>query len=178
MNAGKNRDRRVLIKAIVVLAGISLALVVFFKFVAHYVHRSSLLKVTFQTSAGESKPFYLTIASTPSERELGLMYRNSMPKDEGMLFIFPDEAPRGFWMKNTYIPLDIIFLDKDLKVQGALENVAIMSESVRSLPGVRSKYVIELNSGLAREVGIAEGTKAVLHGPIPEGIPNREKEVR
>lgn len=178
MNSAKDRDRRVLVKAIVLLAGISLALVVFFKFVAHYVHRSSLLKVTFQTASGESKPFYLTIASTPNERELGLMYQTGMPKDEGMLFIFPDEAPRGFWMKNTYIPLDIIFLDKDLKVQGAVENVPVLSESVRSLPGVRSKYVIELNAGLVREVGVAEGAKAILHGPIPVGIPNREKEAR
>lgn len=174
MDAGKDRDPKLLAKAAVIFVALALALVVFFNFVAHYVHRNSLLKVTFKTATGESAPFYLTIASTPQEREVGLMYKSSMPKDEGMLFVFPEETPLSFWMKNTYIPLDMIFIDKDLNVQGVVENAEILTEAPRSIPGIKSKYLIELNAGLSRAAGIAEGAKVIADGPIPEGVANRK----
>ncbi|MDX2428081.1 MAG: DUF192 domain-containing protein, partial [Xanthomonadales bacterium] len=62
------------------------------------------------------KTFKVDIADTQQKQSLGLMFRDSMPPDQGMIFIFPNEAPRSFWMKNTRIPLDIMYFDKDLKM--------------------------------------------------------------
>ncbi|NNK97809.1 MAG: DUF192 domain-containing protein, partial [Xanthomonadales bacterium] len=62
------------------------------------------------------KTFAVELATTSEKQALGLMFRDSMPVDEGMLFIFPNEAPRSFWMKNTRIPLDIMYFDKNLKM--------------------------------------------------------------
>ncbi|HEX8341944.1 MAG TPA: DUF192 domain-containing protein [Tepidisphaeraceae bacterium] len=97
----------------------------------------------------------LEIADEDPERETGLMYRAAMPAGHGMLFIFPDEVPRSFWMKNTYIPLDILYLDARGKI------VSIKPMRPLNLDGVTSekpaKFAIELNRGGAAATGAAVG---------------------
>lgn len=92
----------------------------------------------------------IEIAETPYERETGLMYRTSMEDNQGMLFVFSSELPKSFYMKNTYIPLDIIYLNKDLKIVSFQENAVPLSET--SLPSeVPAMYVLEVNAGLAEK---------------------------
>lgn len=89
-------------------------------------------------------------AETNYEREAGLMYRSSMEENQGMLFIFSEEFPRNFYMKNTYIPLDIIYLDADKKIVSFQENAIPLDET--GLPStVPAKYVLEVNAGLAEK---------------------------
>ncbi|MFK7749557.1 MAG: DUF192 domain-containing protein [Kordia sp.] len=84
------------------------------------------------------------------ERETGLMYRQSMKDTEGMLFVFPTLFPRSFYMKNTYIPLDIIYLDDNKKIVSFQENAKPLDEA--GLPSeVPAMYVLEVNAGLAEK---------------------------
>ena len=87
-------------------------------------------------------------AETNYERETGLMHRTSMKENEAMLFIFSSEFPRKFFMKNTYIPLDIIYLDANKKIVSFQENAIPMDET--GLPSeIPAMYVLEVNAGLA-----------------------------
>jgi uncharacterized membrane protein (UPF0127 family) len=103
--------------------------------------------------------FAVEIADTQEKQALGLMFRDSMPEDQGMLFIFPGEAPRSFWMKNTRIPLDIMYFDKDLKMVSISANTPPCR--VRLCPSYPSAapamYVLELNGGVAAELGVGAG---------------------
>lgn len=100
--------------------------------------------------------FDVEIADNEYERETGLMYRDKLEEDQGMIFIFEDEAPRGFYMKNTTIPLDILFLDKDLKIVSVVPETK--PESLETIPsGVPAKYVLEINAGLAQKWSLKEG---------------------
>lgn len=92
-------------------------------------------------------------AKNDEERALGLMYRSSMDEHQGMWFIFPEEAPRSFYMRNTEIPLDIIYLDKDKKVVSIAKNARPYDET--SLPSEKpAMYVLEINGGLSDKWGI------------------------
>lgn len=104
------------------------------------------------------------IADTPDEREVGLMHRDSLPENEGMLFLLDDEEVVGFWMKDTLIPLDIIFIDKDWKIvnirHSAQPCTAEPCESYFSDSPVR--YVLEVNAGFTQRYGISEGASVRL----------------
>jgi uncharacterized membrane protein (UPF0127 family) len=99
-----------------------------------------------------NKTFTLEIANKNEDRFRGLMYRDAMPADHGMIFVFPDVAPRSFWMKNTRIPLDILYLDEN----GTVVSIHQMQPYV--LTGTHSdapaKYAIELNAGAAAAAGV------------------------
>jgi len=100
--------------------------------------------------------FNIEIADTDYETETGLMYRESMEQSQAMLFVFDDERPHSFYMKNTYIPLDLFFITKDLKIATIVENAKPLDES--SLPSeVPVQYVIETNAGIAALWDIKEG---------------------
>lgn len=103
--------------------------------------------------------FAVDLAQTPDEQSLGLMFREDLPDDHGMLFIFPREAMRSFWMKNTRIPLDIFYFDKDLQLVSVAENARPCK--TRRCPGYPSarpaKYVLELNAGMAAKLGVQPG---------------------
>jgi uncharacterized membrane protein (UPF0127 family) len=109
--------------------------------------------------------FTVELAETQEKQALGLMFRDSLPDDRGMLFVFPGEAMRGFWMKNTRIPLDIFYFDSDLKLVSVAENTQPCQ--TRQCPGYRSaspaRYVLELNSGKAAELGVQTGDILELH---------------
>ena len=100
----------------------------------------------------------IEIAEDDYETQTGLMYRKSMQDDRGMLFIFPDERPRAFYMKNTEFALDIIFLNTDKKVVSIQTNAKPLDPT--SLPSEGpAKYVLEVNSGLTEKWGLKAGDR-------------------
>ena len=102
--------------------------------------------------------FTVEIAGTEAAREKGLMYRKSLPPGHGMLFDFHAEQPVGFWMKNTYIPLDMIFIRGDGRILNIVENAEPLSERV--IPsGGPVLAVLEVAGGTARKLGIAAGDR-------------------
>lgn len=103
--------------------------------------------------------FSVEIADSPAEREHGLMGRTSMPADHGMLFIFPDSEPRTFWMKNTLIPLDMLFFDASQRLVAVQEDVPpCQADPCPVYPsGVPARYVLELNAGVAGKLGVRNG---------------------
>lgn len=109
--------------------------------------------------------FTVELAQTADEQALGLMFREEMEDNRGMLFLFPVEAMRSFWMKNTRIPLDIFYFDAELKLVSVAENARPCK--TRRCPNYPSKgpakYVLELNAGKAAELGVQPGDVLELH---------------
>jgi uncharacterized membrane protein (UPF0127 family) len=116
--------------------------------------------VLFYGAAGEAV-YYVEVVDDPQERARGLMYRPSMREDWGMLFVYPAERPLSFWMQNTFIPLDMVFIDSSGTVVGVVENAEPLTTSSRSVPGA-SQFVVELNAGQAAARGIAAGVRSEL----------------
>ena len=115
--------------------------------------------------------FVVKLAKTETERERGLMNVTQLDKNKGMLFIFEKEGDYPFWMKNTLIFLDIIWIDKNGKVVFVKENAepclpadgAGEQKNCPAInPGVQAKYVLEINAGLAQKFGIKVGRTAVV----------------
>jgi uncharacterized membrane protein (UPF0127 family) len=98
------------------------------------------------------------LARSNRERARGLMFRKTMPADAGMLFLFDHDEVQSFWMKNTFIPLDMIFISADLKVVGVVENAEPHTTEPRTV-GLPSRFVLEVNAGVARAHGVAAGTE-------------------
>jgi uncharacterized protein len=113
--------------------------------------------VSFPDARGEPR-VAIEIADTPSSRERGLMYRTDMPEDQGMIFSWADEAERSFWMHDTCIPLDMLYIGKDNIIEGVLEQVPVMDESPRAVP-CPVAHVLELNAGWTRRHGVAPGQR-------------------
>ncbi len=100
--------------------------------------------------------FSVELASTPEQREKGLMFRKELPLGQGMLFDFKHDQPVAFWMHNTYISLDMIFIRGDGRILHIAENTEPMSD--RLIPSGRSvRAVLEVIAGTARQLGIAPG---------------------
>jgi hypothetical protein len=100
----------------------------------------------------------IEIADDEAKREQGLMYRQSMDENQGMLFIFDESSPRYFWMKNTYISLDIIYIDENFKIVSIQKTALPRSEE--SLPSEKpAKYVVEVNAGFTDKYKIKKGDK-------------------
>ena len=98
----------------------------------------------------------IEIADNEEETTQGLMYRRSMPDSCGMVFIFADSQPRSFWMKNTYLPLDILYLDESKKIVTIQANRTPFSEE--EIPSFENaKYVLEVNAGYCKRKGIEKG---------------------
>jgi len=107
-----------------------------------------------ETAAGE-RSFKIEIADDQSERSAGLMFRDAMADDHGMLFVFPETKMLGFWMKNTPMPLDLVFIGDDGMVKDILPGEPF-SEALIA-PGVPSRFVLELKRGTAEQLGIKNG---------------------
>ncbi len=97
------------------------------------------------------------LARSPLEREQGLMYRRSLADDSGMLFFMPDRRPWQFWMRNTLIALDMIFIDEDWRVAGVVARAAPLTETSRGV-AAPSRYVLELAAGQAEALHIDRGS--------------------
>ena len=110
------------------------------------------------------KNFSVEVAETQQKQALGLMFRESMPADEGMLFIFPAESPRSFWMKNTRISLDIMYFNADLVMVSISANTPPCRVSrCPSYPSIApAMYVLELNAGAASGLGVGPGSRLTL----------------
>ena len=128
--------------------------------------REALTPVTFETDRGPVQ-FFAEVVNTPAGRQKGLMFRESLPEKTGMLFVFPDEAQRSFWMRNTLIPLDMIFIRADKTVLGIVENAQPRTDTSRSVPG-DSQYVLELIGGSAQKYRLAAGQKVKFATVLPE----------
>lgn len=107
---------------------------------------------------GGQARFSVEVADDEAERAKGLMFRETMPTSAGMLFVYPSPRQATFWMKNTLIPLDMIFADSKGRVTRVHSNAIPQDETViDGGPGVR--YVLEINGGLAKRLGISEGAE-------------------
>ena len=116
--------------------------------------------------------FQVELADTEEERAQGLMWRGSMPVDRGMIFDYGapiDLSPtsgRGFWMRNTYIPLDIIFIGPDGRIQSIARNTQTLSDAPIHAAAGPVRLILEINGGLSEQLGILPGDK-VTHRLMP-----------
>jgi len=111
--------------------------------------------LTIDTAHGP-RQFNVEIATTPEQMALGLMYRQSLAPNSGMLFVYPSERQVAFWMKNTFIPLDMLFIAADGRIRRIVERTVPLSTiPVSSVDSVRA--VLEVNSGTAERLGIKPG---------------------
>ncbi|MDX1950018.1 MAG: DUF192 domain-containing protein [Rickettsiales bacterium] len=116
----------------------------------------SMGKIEIKKQNGEIINFQVDVADDAFKRSFGLMYVKEMPENKGMFFIFPDVTIRNFWMKNTYIPLDIVYIGSDFEIKHIGKNaVPHSTEFVNSI--YPAKYVLEINAGLADKLGLDRG---------------------
>jgi uncharacterized protein len=118
-------------------------------------------KVTFTNPQGTT--IDVEIAENDHDRQRGLMYRTNMPADHGMIFAFDEKTNHSFWMHNTCIPLDMLYLDGDGLIVGIEENTPTLSNDTFEV-GCESQYVLEVNAGWTRAHGVMAGQRAKLEG--------------
>ena len=107
--------------------------------------------------------FHVELARTEPEREKGLMFREHLASDAGMLFLFERPSVQAFWMKNTLIPLDMVFIGADHAVVGVVANAQPLTLTPRGV-GEPSQYVLEIGGGLAARLGIRAGERVDFRG--------------
>jgi uncharacterized membrane protein (UPF0127 family) len=111
------------------------------------------------------------VAATDEARSRGLMWRKELPQGQGMLFVFPRDAAHAFWMLNTLIPLDMVFIDVQGLVVGIVERAPPHSMTARSVDRP-SRYVLEVPGGWSQSVGLRAGSRVRFEG-IPGLAPGR-----
>ena len=126
--------------------------------------------LTIARKDGRVLPFVVEMAKTEEEKETGLMFRTEMPENQGMLFLFPNEAPRAMWMKNTLIPLDMLFIDAQGKIVSIVQRAEPESETIRESGGPASQ-VLELRGGTAEAYDIQAGDRIRLTDGAPGTLP-------
>ncbi len=117
--------------------------------------------------------YSVEVAATDEERARGLMFRDQLATDHGMLFIHDAEEPQSYWMKNTRIPLDILYFDNARKLVSQQRDVppCTLGDACPPYPsGAPARYVLELNAGEAARIGLSEGT-VMSFGPGIEAPP-------
>ncbi|MBZ9676899.1 DUF192 domain-containing protein [Mesorhizobium sp. ES1-1] len=127
------------------------------------------------TKGGEHS-FSIEVADTEAEREAGLMFRQDMASDHGMLFVFEETREVNFWMKNTPMPLDLVFIGQNGRIR-AIKQGEPLSEAVIS-PGEPVRFVLELKAGTAASDGIAAGDllrHPAIGGAAGAGVPPADK---
>ena len=124
-----------------------------------------MVKLVAQTAAGD-KFFSIEVADEPSEQERGLMFRDDMPDDRGMLFDLGTTRHASFWMENTPMPLDLLFIGEDGRVRAILPGRPFSRAAIS--PGVPVRFVLELKQGTAQMNGIAPGDR--LRHPVIDAV--------
>jgi uncharacterized membrane protein (UPF0127 family) len=120
-------------------------------------------RVVVETADGGRHAVTVELARTDAEHERGLMYRRELAEDAGMLFVFPEAAPRTFWMKNTLIPLDMLFIDEAGVVAGVVRDAEPLTLTPRGPgPEIRARWVLEVRGGWAARHGVEPGARVRL----------------
>jgi uncharacterized membrane protein (UPF0127 family) len=129
-------------------------------------------RVTLSDAFGGKHVIDAEVSSTRDQRTRGLMWRTDLAEGTGMLFIFPVEEELSFWMKNTLIPLDMIFIRKDRTIVGIVERAEPKTLSPRTPGPVPAQYVLEVSAGYCEKIGLKpgltvhfEGLQGVVPGP-------------
>ncbi|HZH26946.1 MAG TPA: DUF192 domain-containing protein [Azospirillaceae bacterium] len=123
--------------------------------------------LTIETQSGQRFPFAVELALTPAQQAQGLMFRESMADNAGMLFVNPTERPVSFWMMNTLIPLDMVFIDRTGRIVRIHEN-AVPHDTTPIPSGQPVLAILEINGGLSRRLGIRPGDR-VIHDAFRGG---------
>jgi uncharacterized membrane protein (UPF0127 family) len=118
-----------------------------------------------ETAAGAQYKFDIELALTSAQMAQGLMFRRQLAADAGMLFVYPAPEPTAFWMKNTLIPLDMLFIAPDGHILNIVERAVPLSETPIPSAGP-IKAVLELNGGTAARLGLKPGDR-VIHKSLP-----------
>jgi len=117
------------------------------------------------SDADSTRVVQVEIAATPQQRQQGLMWRQELDPDWGMLFLFPANSAGGFWMRNTYVPLDIAYIGVDGTVQ-EIRAAQPLDETVLT-PAKAYRYVLEVNQGWFAQHGLGVGSKITLPANLP-----------
>ncbi len=134
-----------------------------------YRPRHPVTQVTLTDDAGAPLLVQAEVVVKQEDRSRGLKYRTILPEGKGMLFIFQEEAEHPFWMQNTLIPLDMIFISASKKVVGIIHNATPRDETSRSV-GVPSLYVLEVPGGYCAKHKVSSGSQVSFD--LPEGLPS------
>ena len=140
---------------------------------SHFLRFAAIaLAITLQACAAKGpsidlkgQSYSIELAEDDASRERGLMDRESMPTDHGMLFVFQDDAPRAFWMKNCKFPQDMLFFDENRKLVSVQHDVpACTADPCPAYSsGAPARYVLELNAGQAKKLGLTPGDELTIH---------------
>ena len=122
-------------------------------------------RVILEDAFGGSHLVDVEVAATAASRQRGLMWRTELPEGKGMLFIFPQSQVNSFWMRNTLIPLDMVFIDKGLRVVGVVQWAEPQTLTSRTV-GKPSLYVLEVPGGWASRNGVRAGSTIELEGAL------------
>ena len=115
-------------------------------------------------AAGERIELHVELADEPAERQRGLMYRESLADGTGMLFVFEQEQPLAFWMKNTLIPLDILYFDAERQLVSVQTMVPCEKDPCTTYSSdAPAQYALEVNAGFVERYGIGEGWRFTVH---------------
>lgn len=146
---------------------ITLILILFFAFLILTVLLISVYHLTRKQNrvCFKNNCFDVELAITQEEQMQGLMFRRSLDKNKGMLFIFNEEGLASFWMKNTLIPLDIIWINKNKEVVFINENTQpCKQDPCPSIsPDKKARYVLEINDGISKEIGLKVGDSMEIY---------------
>jgi uncharacterized protein len=137
-----------------------LILFLIFIIILFYSHLKNQSQVCFKDNC-----FTVELAITAQEQARGLMFREKLDSDKGMLFIFKDEGEHSFWMKNTLIPLDIIWINKDKEAIFISKNTqpCKFDYCPAVKPDKKAQYVLELNGGIVDKIGLEVGDKIIFN---------------
>ena len=123
---------------------------------------SKLRTVTIYASSGKEVRVRAEIADDQNEQLRGLMYRTALAKNRGMLFVYPDEEERSFWMRNTLIPLSVAFMDSEVRIVDIDDMKPLDDDPPGYVSAEPAQYALEVNQGFFEERGVEVGDRADL----------------